>query len=298
MGRLSYTPIESKLGLDATHIPLTLPCLRSLASMRSTNQRNHIHNGPALPIEVILLIAEELLAMGRTSDLAAMSLLGSDYAPVIQQILFRHVHVTTYNRYARLMRTFQSGGDSPERCHALASLVRRISVVLGPYSHQDEVLRPHHLTNLYDNLPMLEFVDLTEAPMSGLGRILVPFEEDVDRMGTLEFLRSVALTGHLGPVGRPMFLGLPCLEELCLFGHIPASLFSSAYPRSSHSLRRLTWGCTTAPTLQRIRWAFGQSEEVIDGELVLLSRPNSETELNAIRQYAHQRNMVFRDNSI
>ncbi|CAE6515038.1 unnamed protein product [Rhizoctonia solani] len=275
MGQLNYSPTE--------------------VTMRLTNRQNGIYN-EALPFEIIILISEELMAMGGTSALAALSLLGTRYANAIQQRLFRHIDIRTYDRYARLMRTLQSGSGNPERYHTLASMVRCLSVVLNPYSLQGRPpLHPFHIFNLYDNLPMLEFVDLTEVPMGGLGRSLVPAEEDIDILGTLNRPRSVALTGYLGCVGGSMLIGLPCLEELYLFGDIPVSLFSNAYPRSGRSLRRLTWGTAIPPTLQWIRWVFGESEEeVTDGELVLLVPPNSEPELDAIRQYALRRGMVVR----
>ncbi|KAG8690029.1 hypothetical protein FRC11_014310 [Ceratobasidium sp. 423] len=277
MGPPSYSPIE--------------------VAVRSTSRQSGVYNEASLPFEIIILISEELLAMRSTSELAALSLLGSSYANAVQQRLFRHIDVRTYDRYARLMRALQSGGGSPERCHALASMVRCLSVVLNPYPPQGgHPLYPRDIFNLYDNLPMLEFVDLTEAPVGGLGRSLVPTEEDLDLLGTLNHPRSVALTGYLGHVGGSMLVCLPCLNELHLFGDIPVSLLNSTCPRSGRSLRRLTWGTTTPPTLQQIRWVFGDSEEVIDGdgELVLLVLPDSEAELDAIRQYALQRGMAIR----
>ncbi|CEL56056.1 hypothetical protein RSOLAG1IB_07509 [Rhizoctonia solani AG-1 IB] len=299
MGRLNYVPIEGNLVPKPTVHLLALSRFRAPSSMPSANQHSRVRGDPIMPTEIILLIAEELLAAGRVSDLAAMSLLGRDYAPAIQRILLRHIHVTTYDHYTRLMRTFRPDDDSPERGYVLASLVHGLSVTLGPHSYYGEVpLGKHHLSNLCDVLPRLRFVDLTEITMIRLGRSLVPAEEDFNRIGALESLRSITLTDPLGPVGGLMVMGLPCLEEINLFGQIPTSLFSFTSPRSGHSLRRLTWGCTTPPTLQRIRWAFGQSNDVVEGKLVLHSRPESETELNAIRQYVRQRNIAFVDNSV
>ncbi|KEP52838.1 hypothetical protein V565_039740 [Rhizoctonia solani 123E] len=275
MGRLSYSPVRIE------------------ATMRSMHSQPQVYSVVSLPVEIIIIISEELLAMGSTSGLAALSLLGKNYAGAVQQKLFHHIEIRTYGRYARLMRTLQFGGSSPERCYALASMIRCLSVDLNQRPPQGEPpLNPHHLFNLCDNLPMLNSVDLNESPMSGLGRLLVPTEEDLDLLAMLTPLRSLTLTGSLAPVGRSMIINLPRLRELHLSGHIPVSLFSHAHPRSGRSLRRLTWGSTTPPTLRWIRWIFSESEELIDGEIVLLALPNSESELDAIRRYALQRGMA------
>ncbi|KAL5640253.1 hypothetical protein ACGC1H_007502 [Rhizoctonia solani] len=275
MGRLSYSSVRIEV------------------MMRSIHCRPHAYSVVSLPAEIIIIIAEELAARGSISELATLSLLGKNYAGAVQQKLFRHIEVRTYGRYARLMRTLQFGGSSPERCYALASMIRCLSVDLSQRPPQGESpLNPRHLFNLCDNLPMLESVKLNESPMSGLGRPLVPTEEDLDLLANLTPLHSLTLTGSLAPVGRAMVIGLPCLRELHLSGDIPVSLFNHAHPHSGRSLRRLTWESTTPPTLRRIRWIFGESEELIDGEIVLWALPDSESELDAIRRYALQRGMV------
>ncbi|KAJ1302666.1 hypothetical protein OPQ81_002982 [Rhizoctonia solani] len=295
MGRINYSPVEGVLRIRNTSVLLNATCY-SLVLMRSIICQPRVFSVASLPVEIIDLISEELLAMGATSELAALSLLGNRYVHVVQRRLFRHIDIPTYSRYARLMRTLQFGGDNPERCHVLASMIRCLSITISPFRFvQDEFqLCPRHIFNLYDNLPMLEFIDLNESPIGGLGRSLVPIEQDLDLLATLNSLRSVALTGHLGGVGLSMLIALPHLEEVHLFGNIPASLFSLEPPRSGNSIRRLTWGANTLPTLQRIRWVFGESEEVMDGELVLLTLPSSEAELNAIRWYALERGMAVR----
>ncbi|CAE7205984.1 unnamed protein product, partial [Rhizoctonia solani] len=275
MGQLTYSSVQVK------------------GSMRSVH-RSRVHNVVMLPPEIVIIISEELLTMRRTSELAALSLLGKSYARAIQPMLFHQINIGSYGRYARLMRALQSGGNSPERCYELASMVRYLSVDLSrPPPQGESPLQPCHFFNLCDNLPTLEFVELTETPMRALGRRLVPDDEDLDFLATLTSLRSITFTGPLGSVGESMVIGLPCLRELHLSGDIPASLISNAHPRSSHSLRRLTWGATTPPTLRWIRWVFGESEERVEGEIRLSAPPNYEGELGAIRQYARQRGMAI-----
>ncbi|KAH7338853.1 hypothetical protein B0J17DRAFT_393090 [Rhizoctonia solani] len=259
-------------------------------SMQSANQHNPIDREALLPFDIIMLISEELQALGRMNDLAAMCLLGRGYARPIQQVLFRHIHVATYDHYSRLLRVVRPD-NSCQRYHDFASMVHQFSVTLDPQTAP--VLRRDCLLELYESFPMLECADLTEVPSGGLGRSLVPAEEDLSRLGALESIRSVSLT-HLGPMGGPMLIGLPYLEELHLFGHIPMSLFNNATPRSGRKLRRLTWGATIHPTLQQIRWVFGESDEATGGELVILFLPNPESERNAIAQYARRRLMSFR----
>ncbi|CAE6477308.1 unnamed protein product [Rhizoctonia solani] len=260
------------------------------ASAQSVNPHGSTHSEALLSFDVIMLISEELRALGRTNDLAAMCLLGRRYTHPIQRVLFRHIHLTAYDQYSRILRVLRTV-DNPQRCPGFSSMVHQLSAVLDPQT--TPTLGQDCLLELYESLPMLKRVELREVRRSRLGRSLVPAEEDLSRLGALESIRSVTLT-HLGPMGVPMLVSLPYLEELHLFGDIPESLFSNASPRSGCKLRRLTWGATMHPTLQRIRWIFGESDEAIGGEVVILFLPNPESERNAIAQYARRRGMAFR----
>lgn len=252
------------------------------------------HGYMLLPLEVIVLISEQLLAMDRTNDLAAFSRLESRFAHVIQQILFSHVRVNSYGRYAGLTRTLQSGGQ-PDRCLELAFMVRHVTAILDPRPIPGEQpFTQNHLLNLYDQLPKLQGVSFGERYHDRLGVQLIPHEEDFDYLETFSTIRSLTLTEPFGSSGHLLLLGLPNLVELRLFGVIAESYFTGPPPRSGLNLRHLTWGVNTPPILRHILWLFADSNENTGGELVLLVAPMLHSELEQICAYAQERGMTFR----
>jgi hypothetical protein len=252
----------------------------------------------SLPLEVILVLSEQLLFMGRTNELAALSCLESRYSHAIQKVLFSHIELESYDRYERLMRALQPG-DHPNRCLALSSMVRCLAAILNPRPDPGEhPFTPEHLLGLYDRLPKLERVSLAVKHRSNLGEQLIPAMEDLQRIGAFSTIRSLTLMSPFGFIGNLMLIGLPNLEELRLFGDAPVSRFTGTFPRSGQSLRRLTWGIATPPMLRHILWLFAGSNVASRGELVLLVPPVLQSELEEIRTYALRRGMTFKLQSL
>ncbi|KAG8737677.1 hypothetical protein FRC12_017056, partial [Ceratobasidium sp. 428] len=175
----------------------------------------------ALPLELVVMIAQCLSSTGRTSDLAALAALlprDTDYTRVVQQVLFGHVQIESYARYASLTRTLQSG-VTPDRCMVLASMIHNITAVLNtrPYRGEEQFLAKHIL-NLYDHCPELKHITLLGSRDDRFVEHLPPSDGDLELIESLGSIRCLTLTCPLGYLG-PCLLGhLPSLQELHILG--------------------------------------------------------------------------------
>ncbi|KAG8696591.1 hypothetical protein FRC08_007056 [Ceratobasidium sp. 394] len=233
---------------------------------------------------------------GHTSDLAALAvLLPGDihYTRVVQQVLFNHITIDSYARYARFIRTLQSA-DTPDRSANLASMVHGITAILNtrPFRGEERFIAKHIL-NLYDQCPKLKQVTVLGARDDRFSEHLPLEAGDLELIGTLESIRCLTLTCPPGYLGPCMLLNLPSLQELHVLGGPAVFQLIHPTPRSGRQLRHITWGAETPPTLHLIRWLFAHSTEPTGGTITLLTPPASAAELEQIRQYAFSREMQF-----
>lgn len=246
----------------------------------------------SLPQEIVLVIAQQLLSTGRLGDLAALSRLERRYSHLLQTELFRHICVESYDRCTRLVRALQPVDNNDLHCLELASLVRQLTVTLNPRPVSGgRPFTTQHLLDLYSQLPIIERIYFSGRGDCRLGGQLVPTIQETHRMQTFSTIRSLTLMGSFDYVAHLMLINLPGLEELHLFVDIPVSRFAHSSPHSGQQIQVLTWGSSTPPTLQRIRWLFANSETPLSrGDLVLLVSP-APFEREAICEYALRRNM-------
>jgi hypothetical protein len=192
------------------------------------------------------------------------------------------------------MQTLRSEGTA-ERRDTLSSLIRNIRATLNTQPAPGEQLfTARDLIALFALCPELRHITLAGGHDGGPGEQLFPDIIDLHRLGTLTSVRSLTLSGPPGHLGPSLLLFLPNLEELRLFGDTPVSQFTGSSPTSGNSLRRTTWGLTSPPTLELIRWLFANSEEAIEGDLTLITTPVSSFELARIREYASLRGLSLR----
>ncbi|KAG8696939.1 hypothetical protein FRC09_008185 [Ceratobasidium sp. 395] len=249
-----------------------------------------------LPLELIVMIAQLLLSTGRTSDLAALATLlprNFDYTRVVQEVLFSHVQIESYARYASLTRTLQSS-VIPGRCRVLASMIHSITAALNtrPYRGEEQFLAKHIL-NLYDQCRELKHITLLGSRDDRFPEHLPPSDGDLELIESLGGIRCLTLTYPPGYLG-PCLLGhLPSLQELHILGGPAILRLTGPAPRSGAQLRRITWGTQTPPTLEVVEWLFAHSIEATGGAITLLTPPVSAAELGLIRDYALMRTMQF-----
>ncbi|KAG9119450.1 hypothetical protein FRC07_005525 [Ceratobasidium sp. 392] len=250
----------------------------------------------ALPPEIVIIIAQYLLDTGRTSDLTALATLlprNTGYTRVVQEVLFSHVNIDSYARYAAFIRTLQSK-VAPGRSIELASMVHCITAILNTRpSRGEETFLAKHILNLYDQCPKLKQITLLGARSDRFQEHLPPDSVDLDLirgLGSIECLILTCPPGYLGPC---LLLSLPSLRELQILGGPAVLQLTHCAPRSGHQLRRVTWGAETPPTFQLIKWLFAHSTEATGGAITLLTPPISAVELERIRDYAFSRNMDF-----
>ncbi|KAL5640249.1 hypothetical protein ACGC1H_007501 [Rhizoctonia solani] len=239
------------------------------------------------PPEIFFCIAECLLAMGRTHDLAMFSLLQRDLSPTIQAILFSHVTLSDFRRCHFLTLTLRFGRS------ALRPLVRQITATLDTEPRiQGQLFLARDVIELYALCPMLSHIILAGGKDGEPGERLFPDILDAPRLGALGTVESLTLTGPPSNFGPSLLFHLPKLRMLYLFGDTPVSRFSGSSPSSGRSLRHVTWGLTSPPTLALISWLFAYSSQVIGGSLTLITPPTSPLEMGRIREYCSSRGMV------
>lgn len=264
----------------------------SLAQVPSGRVRGFM----SLPMELVVLIAQHLLDMGRIGDLAFFARLLSlegRYTRALQEVLFSGIHLDDYERYASLTRTLQSD-DVPQHSRQLALMVRSVSATLNAQpSPGQEPFLAKHLLNLYDQCPKLTHITL--AGMGGsphehstqMVRDIYPIEQ-------LVTIQSLTLHCPIDPVGLALLCLLPHLRELRLVGGPVSFQLSDRSPLSGPNLGQVTWGSSTSPDALSIMWLCARSAGVAVGEITLLTRPSTERELEQIRDYALRRGMNFR----
>jgi hypothetical protein len=223
--------------------------------------------------------------MGRTHDLAILSLVRLDLSSTIQGILFSHVTLSDYSRFYRLARSFHSGRP------ALPTLVRRVTAVLnGGPRNGARLFLARDLIDLCFLCPRLSRITVSE---DGHREQLFPDVVDIPRLGALVTIESLTLTNPPNTLGLWLLLLLPKLQALHLFGDIPLSLFNDPPPSSGEGLRHITWGVALLPTLERVKWLFASSTKATGGSLTLVTHPNSPLELERIHEYCQCRGMVL-----
>ncbi|KAH7338852.1 hypothetical protein B0J17DRAFT_717291 [Rhizoctonia solani] len=235
-------------------------------------------------LDIILCIADCLLEMGCTHDLAMFSVLHRGVSPAIQGILFRHITLSDFPRCHRLIETLRLGRPT------LPLLIRRITAILDTEPRiESRLFLAKHLTDLYTLCPMLSHITLAGGRDGGPGEKLFPDVLDSPRLGTLGTVQSLTLTGPPSNFGPWLLLLLPKLRTLHLFGGTTISWLNSPPPRSGSNLHHVTWGLTSPPTLGPIKWLFASSSRVIGGSLTLVTPPASSLELQQIREYCLSR---------
>ncbi|CAE6427927.1 unnamed protein product [Rhizoctonia solani] len=240
---------------------------------------------PRTPPDIFFCIAKCLLAMGRTRDLAMFSLLQRDLSPTIQAILFSHVTLSDFRRCHFLTLTLRFGKAT------LRPLVHRITATLDTEPRvQGQLFLARDVTELYTLCPMLSHIVLAGGRDGGPGERLFPDILDAPRLGALGTVESLTLTGPPSNFGPSLLFHLPKLRVLHLFGDIPASRFNGSSPSSGKSLRHVTWGLASPPTLALISWLFAYSSQVIGGSLTLITPP-SPLEMGRIHEYCSSRGM-------
>lgn len=245
------------------------------------------HQASPIPKLAVELLAEHLSDAGSTSDLASLSLLARRHVPDIQRVLFRHIIIRTFRRCRGLTRTLRSEGTAERRIE-LASMIRKISAVLNAQPNPgDQLFVSRDLIDLYVLCPELKHIVL-EGPEE-----LFPDIMALPYLGELTSIQTLTLTGPPGHLGLFLLCLLPSLEALHLFGDMPTSQFTGTFPVSGNGLRCITWGLTSPPTVEAIRWLFANSDGVTGGDLTLVTSPPSALELEHIREYASLRGMLF-----
>ncbi|CAE7205979.1 unnamed protein product [Rhizoctonia solani] len=258
------------------------PNLTQVHSSVASQQTITFHTPP----EIILCVADCLLAMGRTHDLAMLSLLRRDFSATIQAILFSHITLSDFQRCHRLMATLRFARA------ALPPLVRQITATLDTELRSDgQLFLAKHVTELYALCPMLSHITLSGGRDGGPGEQLFPDILVAPRLRTLGTVESLTLTGPPSNFGPWLLFHLPNLRALHLFGDTLIPQFGGNSPSSGADLRHVTWGLASPPTLELIKWLFADSGQVIGGNLTLLTPPTSSLEVGLIRGYCSSRGM-------
>ncbi|CAE6466484.1 unnamed protein product [Rhizoctonia solani] len=261
----------------------------SLTMIQDSPAKKQAIRGFNLPPDVILCLADNLLDMGRTHDLATLSLLRPDLSPTIQGILFSHIILSDFSRYDRLARTLRSERST------LPTLVRRITAVLDTEPRNGgQHFSAKHLTDLYTLCPRLSYITVSGGKDGGPGERLFPDVLDAPRLGALVAIESLTLTGAHSNFGLWLLSLLPKLRALRLFGIIPLSQFNGPSPSSGENLRHVTWGLASPPTLEQVKWLFASSSKVIGGSFTLITIPSSSLDLERIHEYCRSCGMLLR----
>ncbi|KAF8602415.1 hypothetical protein BDV93DRAFT_545411 [Ceratobasidium sp. AG-I] len=282
---LTMAPVERALSGAYINTPNLLLAQLSLGQPRGFMQ---------LPIELVLLVAQQISTSGRFSDLSAFArLLKLDwrYTRALQEVLFNRIHVDTYERYSKLARTLQSG-VAPQRDYQLAPMVRHISATFGthPAPGQQPFLE-EHLLNLYEQCPQLTSISLVGT--HGWIPHQLPTVGDLYPIEQLDTIQSLTLVCPLEPLSLLLLRRLPNLTELCIVGGKVRFQLGDRPPLSGPGLRRITWGASTPSDALSIQWLFAHSDEVTGGDITLLTRPHMNIQLEQIRDYASMRGMNF-----
>ncbi|KAF8602413.1 hypothetical protein BDV93DRAFT_199322 [Ceratobasidium sp. AG-I] len=250
----------------------------------------------SLPMEVVLLIAQQLSVSGRFSDLASFAqLLKLDwrYTHALQEVLFHSVHISSYESYSGLTRTLQSG-VAPQRDYQLAPMVRNISATFGTQlAPGQQPFLEEHLLNLYEQCPQLTHISLTGTRGWTPHQPLIPTVGDLYPIEQLDTIQSLTLICPFEPSGLLLLRRLPRLTELRIAGGKVRFQLGDRPPLSGPSLRRVTWGASTPPDVLSIQWLFAHYDDVTGGCITLLTRPRTNIQVEQIRDYALGRGMKF-----
>lgn len=250
----------------------------------------------SLPPELVLVIAQYLSDTGCLSDLAAFTRLLKlewRYTRALQRVLFSSVHLDTYERYDKLMRTLRL--RAPPRGYRFASMVHNVSATLNAEpAPGHRPLLAENLLSLYDQCPRLTKITLAgirsrrpREPIVSARIDLYPFEQ-------LVTIQSLTIVCSFEPLGLLLLQHLPNLTELRIFGGYIRFQLGDRPPRSGSNLRSLTWGAHTPPDALSIKWLLAYSADSTGGEIILVTPPYMDLQLEQIRDYALQRRMNFR----